>query len=119
LTTIATTSPATSILAESEDNNGGTFTCVDGKPVTTGIAATAEVLATVQTLTLDAIDAARDSIMGGEALGTWYDEDNGCWEISRTWVWPQALRETAFETAREWGERYVYDLDADECLPVP
>lgn len=108
----------TKILEASEAHKGGTFVPVTGASVTSGIAVTREVLATLDHLTAPAIAAALDEVQGFEALGTWYDEDNGRWEISRTVVYPPLWRDAALREAGQRGERYVYDIDADECVAV-
>lgn len=103
------------IYANSVKNGGGTFDG-EGKPVTSGVAVTVEILDAPRLLTRRDIVFAQSRVSPGNALGTWYDEENARWEISETAV--MADRESALTLARSLDERYVYDLDADECVAV-
>ena len=115
--TLTTITTAEAIVATSQQNGGGTF-APSGLPVTSGIAVTVEVVGKADTLTEADIETALAAVQPNEAVGTWFDQENGVWEISRTWVCEQSFRQAAFEFAAAAGERYVYDLDADECVAV-
>lgn len=113
---------ARQILSDSIVHGGGTWS-VDGEPVKSGVAVTTTILAKVAEIThfkiTDAIEHLR-SLVADPALplylGTWYDEENGVWEISQTAIFE--TREAAMVLASILDERYVYDITTDECLPV-
>ena len=114
-TTVTPTATAWDIHTQSILNKGGTFDRL-GHPASTGVAVTIAVKETVPYLSAEAIEKHRSSIRPGNYLGTWYDPENRRWEISETAVFdssPAALR-----LARTLGERFVYDIDTDECVPV-
>lgn len=106
---------ARDIFLESTANDGGTFT-LEGKPVTTGIAVTSAVLATVERLTIFGLLEAIEGFETDLHLGTWFDAENGVWEISASVTFDD--RASAMELARVLGERYVYDIDNQDCLAV-
>lgn len=123
VTTAPTTArPATvvrTIEAASHANGGGTFT-KEGVSATSGYAVTVNVLDKVaggddrhDDLLLAIYDAVRE-VPEGDYIGTWFDSENGVWEVSETAVFED--REKALALARHYGERYVYDLTADECI---
>lgn len=87
-------------------------------PVTHGIAVAFEVLTTSPTFPGDTVALALDHAAPGEAVGTWWDEDNGVWEVDRTYVFPSSLMDLALAAARGLGERFVYDLDHEREVAV-
>lgn len=120
MTTNTTETPARlrglSVLSHSVQNGGGTFDRL-GNPVTSGVAVTTTVLDTIEGRCIEPDELAGHltySLGEGSYLGTWFDTENDRWEISETAVF--AKREDALAVGRMLDERYVYDIDADECV---
>lgn len=106
------------VLSQSVQNGGGTFDRL-GNPVTSGVAVTTTILATIEGRCIEPGELAEhltSSLGEGAYLGTWFDTENDRWEISETAVF--GTREDALTVARLLDERYVYDIDADECVAV-
>lgn len=88
-------------------NKGGTF-AADGTQPTAGFAVTVAVMDTLDEMTLNNVEAYLPFVAEGNYLGTWFDHENGVWEISETVVFTD--RDDALSIARMLDERYVYDL---------
>lgn len=117
MTTTTSTTAAQAIVAASIAQGGGTF-FEDGRPATSGIAVTVRVTGKGADLTEVDVQAALDEPDWNDYIGTWFDEENGVWETSRTAVFPAGFRDAALRFAANLGERYVYDLDANDCIAV-
>lgn len=97
-------------------NHGGTFDRRGDQPAE-GFAVTVSILDAVPFLGIARIDEALHLEVGeGNYLGTWFDHENGRWEISETAVIRN--REDALTLARSMGERYIFDLAAGEEVKV-
>lgn len=115
MTTVTLT--ALKAMTHSVENGGGTFDH-EGRPATSGVAVTTTLLATIEGRCINPADIAEHlaPLTEGAYLGTWFDFENDRWEVSETAVFEN--REDAIELARMLDERYVYDIDADECVAV-
>lgn len=91
--------------------HGGMTLGPDREPVSSGIAVAFDILTTSDTFPVDVVSVALDHAVPGEAVGIWWDHENGVWEVDRTYVFDPSLEVLATAAARGLGERYVYDLD--------
>lgn len=106
---------AKAIRDTSVQQDGGTFTAT-GQPVTEGVAVGVHTIRTAPYLSEGMVEHALGEIQEGNYLGTWWDFETGAWEIQETAIF--ANREDAIDFAATIGERYVYDITADECIAV-
>ncbi len=113
-----TTTTREAIVASSVANGGGTFDPATGESADSGTAVTVIVFdkADTEAELAEAVRAFSPFVADGNYVGTWYDPENRVWEISETAVF--ADRADALSLAAALAERFVFDIDAQECVAV-
>lgn len=107
--------PARLIHARSLRDGGGTFD-QQGQPITAGHAVSIRILAVADAMTEQVLGVAIKKAAPGMAVGTWFDFENGRWEVSESLVM-DTLRD-AMQVANFLDERYVFDIGRGLCIPV-
>ena len=114
--TMTSTTVAEAVVDYSRENGGGTFAAADASRPVSGYAVSVAVMDLLPGKGIFTVEVEPylHFVTEGNYLGTWYDEAHDRWEISETAVFENVG--DAMRLAKVLGERYVYDLTANECI---